>query len=199
MQNKNYLYLLIWILGLIAIASVIGYLTKPEISAWYSTLNRAPMTPPNYVFPVAWTILYGIIGACGQAIWSEQSLEFIKTLYVTQLILNWSWTPLFFHYHLTGIALVVLGVMNILVGVLICFTYSKIRTVSLLMIPYLLWILFANYLNFYIWWYNQPQLQISYLRFILLDYTVNPRKQHHAQQVSLLKLLEPLLLACKLS
>ena len=44
-------------------------LTKPEISTWYSTLNRSTLTPPNYVFPVAWTILYGIIGACGWSIW----------------------------------------------------------------------------------------------------------------------------------
>lgn len=153
MQNKNHLSLIIWIVVLIVIGGVIGSLTKPEISTWYSTLNRAPLTPPNYVFPVAWAILYGIIGACGWAIWREQSIKF-KTLYVTQLILNWSWTPLFFHYHLTGIALVVLGAIDILVGALICFIYPKIRMVSLLMIPYLLWILFASYLNFYIWWYN---------------------------------------------
>ena len=78
----------------------------------------------------------------------------IKTLYVTQLILNWSWTPLFFGFHLTGLSLVVLGVMDILVGTLIWLAYWKMRAVSLLMIPYLSWILFATYLNFYIWQYN---------------------------------------------
>jgi len=155
--NKIKLSLIIWIIGLIAIGSAIGSLTKPEISTWYSTLNRSPLTPPNYVFPVAWTILYGMIGACGWLIWRESpspKLSIIKTLYVTQLILNWSWTPLFFHYHLTGISLVVLGVMDILVGILIFLTYRKMRAVSLLMIPYLFWILFATYLNFYIWQYN---------------------------------------------
>jgi benzodiazapine receptor len=157
MQNKTHLSLIIWIVALIAIGGAIGSLTKPEISTWYSTLNRSTLTPPNYVFPVAWTILYGIIGACGWLIWRKQSfskLSVIKTLYVTQLILNWSWTPLFFHYHLTGLSLIILGSMDILVGTLICLAYRKIRVVSLLMIPYLLWILFASYLNFYIWWYN---------------------------------------------
>jgi len=143
--------------ALIAIGSIIGSLTKPEISTWYSTLNRSPLTPPNYVFPVAWTVLYGLIGVCGWLIWHESSfpkLRTIKTLYVTQLILNWSWTPLFFHYHLTGFSLIVLGAMDILIGALVFLVYSKIRSVSLLMMPYLLWILFASHLNFYIWWHN---------------------------------------------
>ena len=156
-ENKSHLSLIIWIVALIVIGSVIGSLTKPEISSWYSTLHRSTLTPPNYVFPVAWTILYGIIGACGWLIWRPQAfpkLSIIKTLYVTQLILNWSWTPLFFHYHLTGLSLVVLVAMDILVGILIFLAYRKMRAVSLLMIPYLSWILFATYLNFYIWQYN---------------------------------------------
>ena len=156
-ENKTRLSLIIWIALLIAIGAVIGSLTKPEISTWYSTLNRSTLTPPNYVFPIAWTILYGIIGTCGWLIWRESSfpkVSVIKTLYVTQLILNWSWTPLFFHYHLTALSLIVLVAMDILVGALICLAYPKGRAVSLLMIPYLSWILFASYLNFYMWWYN---------------------------------------------
>lgn len=155
--TKNHLSLIVWIMALIAIGGVIGSLTKPEINTWYSTLNRSTLTPPNYVFPVAWTILYGIIGVCGWLIWRASSfpkLSIIKTLYVAQLILNWSWTPLFFHYHLTGLSLVVLGTMDIFVFALICLAYKKIRAASLLMIPYLSWILFASYLNFYIWQYN---------------------------------------------
>ena len=156
-ENKSKLSLIIWIVALIAIGGIIGSLTKPEISSWYSVLNRSNLTPPNYVFPVAWTILYGIIGACGWVIWRESSfprLSIIKTLYVTQLILNWSWTPLFFHYHLTGLSLIVLVAMDILVCSLICLAYQKMRAASLLMIPYLLWITFATYLNFYIWQCN---------------------------------------------
>ncbi|MFM8454172.1 MAG: TspO/MBR family protein [Gammaproteobacteria bacterium] len=154
---KTHISLIVWIGTLIAIGGVIGSFTKPEISAWYSTLHRSTLTPPNYVFPIAWTILYGIIGACGWLIWGASvfpKLSIIKTLYVAQLILNWSWTPLFFHYHLTGLSLVVLVVMDILVCALICIAYRRMRAVSLLLIPYLSWILFATYLNFYIWQYN---------------------------------------------
>ena len=155
--NKSYATLLIWIVTIIAIGSIIGSLTKPEISAWYNALHRAPLTPPNYIFPVAWTILYAIIGICGWIIWRTQlfpQLIVIKCLYVIQLILNWSWTPLFFHCHLVGLSFLILASMDILVSMLVWLTYRKIRLVSLLLIPYLFWILFASYLNFYIGWYN---------------------------------------------
>lgn len=154
---KTHFSLIIWIVVLIAIGGAIGSLTKPEISSWYSTLHRSTVTPPNYVFPIAWTILYGIIGTCGWLIWRASAfpkLTAIKTLYVTQLILNWSWTPLFFHYHLTGLSLVFLGLMDILVGMIIYLTLPSIRAVSRLMIPYWLWILFATHLNYYIWQHN---------------------------------------------
>ncbi|MGN6671378.1 MAG: TspO/MBR family protein [Candidatus Nucleicultricaceae bacterium] len=157
MQYKKYFSLIIWIVAFVAIGSIIGFLTKPEISTWYSTLNRSILTPPNSVFPVAWTILYGAIGVCGSLIWRTPSfakLRTIKVLYVIQLILNWSWTPLFFYYHFTGISFIVLIFMDVLVCMLIWLVYPKIRSVSLLMIPYLLWILFASYLNFYIWQHN---------------------------------------------
>ena len=157
MQNKNYFSLIIWIVALIVIGWAIGSLTKSEISIWYSALDRSNLTPPNYVFPIAWTILYGIIGACGWIIWRTQAfqkLRLIKALYVTQLILNWSWTPFFFYYHLIGFSLIILFVMDILVSSIILLSYREIRSVSLLTLLYLLWILFATYLNFYIWQYN---------------------------------------------
>lgn len=156
-KNGNYFSLIIWITVLIAIGSTIGSLTRTEISTWYSGLKRSPLTPPNYVFPIAWSILYALIGCCGWLIWSTKTfctLRLIKSIYVLQLILNWSWTPLFFCYHLTGLSLLVLSCMIFLIGMIIWLTYPKIKTVSLLMIPYLLWILFASYLNFYIWQHN---------------------------------------------
>ena len=156
-ENKSGFFLILWIVGLILIGSIIGSLTTSEITTWYSVLNRSLLTPPNYVFPIVWTILYAALGAAGWSIWRSSSFSQIKTikaLYLIQLMLNWSWTPLFFHYHLTEVSLIILGAMDILVGTLIGFSYRKVRLGSILMIPYLAWILLATYLNFYIWWYN---------------------------------------------
>lgn len=156
-ENSARFSLIVWMVALITVGGLIGSLTKSEIGTWYSTLHRSSLTPPNYLFPLAWTILYGMIGACGWVIWRKVScpnLRVIKTLYLIQLILNWSWTPLFFGCHFTGLALIVLGAMDMVVCALIVLAYPKLRVASLLIIPYLLWILFASYLNFYIWQYN---------------------------------------------
>ena len=154
---KKWLSLILWMTTVILIGSMIGSFTKPQISTWYSTLHRSPLTPPNYIFPIAWTILYGTIGACGSILWRTGSfpqLRIIKILYVIQLMLNWSWTPIFFSYHMTGLSLLVICSMDILVGMLIWLAYPKIKSFSLLMVPYVLWILFASYLNLYIWLHN---------------------------------------------
>ncbi len=156
-QYQHYISLIIWISLLIATGSIIGSLTKTEIATWYNTLNRSSLTPANYVFPIAWTFLYTIIAICGWIIWNRPSffhLRLIKHLYIIALLLNWSWTPLFFRYHLTGFSLIVLLAMDSAVSMIIYLGYTQARSVSLLMIPYLLWILFASYLNFYIWQYN---------------------------------------------
>lgn len=157
MKIKNYVSLITWIVVLILIGSIIGSLTKAEINTWYSTLNRSPFTPPNYVFPVVWTMLYAMIATSGWIIWRTPSfpqLRLIKSLYVMQLILNWSWTPLFFSYHLIGLALICLSLIIILVTSLIIKSYQKINIAALLLMPYLLWLLLAAHLNFYIWQYN---------------------------------------------
>ena len=156
-KNKSYLSLILWVAALVLIGALIGSLTKADISDWYKHLSRSPLTPPNYIFPIAWTILYAIIGACGWLIWcmpEAPESNLVKTLYAMQLSLNWSWTSLFFHYHLTGVSLIVLVFMDIAVSMIIYVEYARNRLVSLLMIPYLLWIVFATYLNFYIWYYN---------------------------------------------
>jgi benzodiazapine receptor len=156
-QNKKYISLLLWILGLTAIGSTIGSLTKAEISHWYSLLKLSPLTPPNYVFPIVWTILYIMIGVCGHLIWENtqiQESKLLKILYLAQLVLNWAWTPIFFTLHLTGFSLSCVLVLSIVVFMIIYFSFRRIKLVSLLMVPYMLWSLFATYLNFYIWWFN---------------------------------------------
>lgn len=156
-KTKEYLSLLIWIGSLIVIGSCLGILTKSGVDSWYITLDRSPLTPPNYIFGIAWTILYAMIATSGWIIWRSNQfaeLNSIKNLYIFQLILNWSWTPLFFTYHLKGISLLCLSAIIALVALIIFKSYKKIRNAGLILIPYLLWLLFAAHLNFYIWQYN---------------------------------------------
>ncbi len=156
-KNKSYVKLIIWIVILMLIGSVIGASTKSDTDTWYKTLIRSPLTPPDYVFGIAWSILYAMIAISGWLIWEAKpfsNIKLIKGLYISQLILNWVWTPLFFSYHLTGLSLICIIMIITLVAILIFKAYKNLSSVSFLLIPYLLWLLFASHLNFYIWQYN---------------------------------------------
>ena len=157
LKIKSYVSLIIWITLLILVGSIIGFFTKSSVDTWYKTLNRSPLTPPNYLFSIAWSTLYAMIGTSGWMIWRSESLpelKPIKTLYISQLILNWLWTPIFFTYHFVGISLICLCCLTMLVILLIIKSYEKFTLCSLLLVPYLLWLLFAIHLNFYIWQHN---------------------------------------------
>lgn len=156
-ESKSYVKLSIWILTLMFIGSMLGWVTKSNVDTWYRTLVRSSLTPPNYIFRIVWSILYLMIAISGWFIWEKRScpdIKFIKRLYVAQLIFNWCWTPLFFRYHLTGAAFICLIIIIILVATLIFKTHKDLSGAALLLTPYLLWLLFAGYLNFYIWQYN---------------------------------------------
>ena len=154
---SRYSKLILWIIILLFIGSMIGVLARGGIDIWYPTLNRAPFSPPNYVFGIAWSILYTLLAISGWMIWQAtqvSNINSIKFLYMTQLLLNWCWSPFFFNEELTGIALICIVMIIILVAMLIGVSYKKMTTLSLLQIPYLCWLIFAAYLNFYIWYYN---------------------------------------------
>lgn len=157
LKINKYISLLIWIFSLIVIGAIIGILNKSYVYSWYMTLNRSPITPPNYLFGIVWSTLYSMIGTSGWIIWGShqfKDLKLIKKLYLLQLFLNWSWTFLFFRYHLTGLSLVCLSMIIILVAGIVIKSYKKINIVTLLFLPYLIWLLLAFHLNLYIWVYN---------------------------------------------
>ena len=154
--NQSYVSLLIWVVALVSIGAFIGNMTRPGVDAWYTTLQRSPLTPANYVFGIVWTILYIMLAMSGWAIWSSQhsKLGLIKIVYILQLMLNWTWAPLFFIYHQPGLALLCIGLIIALTLVVIFKTYHTIPLASYLLMPYFVWVSFASYLNFYIWLYN---------------------------------------------
>ena len=154
---QSYIFLFLWIMFLVGIGSLCGLLTKDQMFSWYLNLNRSPLTPPSYVFGIVWTILYVLIASAGWMIWNADNVNgllTIKIAYIVQLLLNWSWTPLFFTFHFIGGAFIVLISLVSVVGFLIVKTYTQLPFVSVLLIPYAAWLVCATYLQFYIWLYN---------------------------------------------
>lgn len=134
-----------------ALGGLGAFLTKGAIPSWYSTLVRPPGTPPNWVFGPVWTTLYAMIGASFALIWhrSPQSLGFTKLscVFYFQLLLNLLWTPVFFGAQNPEAALIVI----IALWVAIILSVKEFKTVSplaaFLLLPYLLWVSYATYLN----------------------------------------------------
>lgn len=146
---------LIWILFFQFIGFALGSITSAN-TEWYHTIIKSSLTPPNFVFPIVWSILYTLLALVGHFLWQnrqEQKANHILVFFIIQLVLNWLWTPIFFGWHLTGLALLdILTIIAITIYITIK-TWANYPIIAYVMLTYLLWILFASYLNFIIWIY----------------------------------------------
>ena len=152
----RYYRLLYWQMTLLFAGYLIGFISG-DVTTWYQGLNKSMLTPPNYVFGVVWSMLYLMIATSGWLIWEQTDSivpAYIKPIFVAQLFLNWCWSPLFFTFHLVNIALLIIVMLILLVGYLVVASYNRLRFVSLVLIPYLFWLIFACYLNAYISLFN---------------------------------------------
>lgn len=140
-------------LGLLAVFLVvvvgggiaIGLLTKP--GAWYAGLRKPSFNPPNWIFGPVWTVLYVFIAIAGWRIWEIDPASFAMKAWFAQLILNFSWSPLFFAAHRMGAALVVIALMFISIAAFIFTAWNLDWISASLFLPYALWVGFASALN----------------------------------------------------
>ena len=117
---------------------------------WFSTLNKPCLSPPDWVFTPVWTFLYVTIAISFILFLKTGNLKeklFPITVFVTQLILNFIWGPVFFGMENIALALIIVIALLLSIGltIFLFFRYSKVA--SLILIPYFLWVSFATYLN----------------------------------------------------
>ena len=157
-MNKNsWIKLIIWIITFELIGFSLSIMTEANIHSWYEGLNKSILTPPGFVFSIVWSILYVLLAIAGWMIWQKrENIEMRPALYlyISQLLMNWAWTPLFFQLHLIGYSLIWLLIMTFLTLLTIYSIKNKEKLVSYLLAPYFIWLLFANYLNYSIWLLN---------------------------------------------
>ncbi len=124
-------------------------------SEWYQGLNKAPWTPPGWVFGAAWTTIMICFSFYMAYLWKEEiNIRYIAGLFLIQWILNVLWNPIFFHYHQVLAALIVISALTLLVAYGLFSGFSVMKTKSLLILPYFLWLLIATSLNAYILFKN---------------------------------------------
>ena len=156
-MNNSIFRLVLWIVLLLSAGSLLGLITKNAIPSWYEGLNRSSLTPPNYVFGIAWSILYMMIATSCWWLWEHDEFMHVKPLrrlMAINLLLNWLWTPVFFYLQYTGLALLIIGLLLVSIIAMVRLARIEARPVMWLLTPYLLWVMFALYLNAFIFIYN---------------------------------------------
>lgn len=139
----NKFKLFIDILIPVAIGGIVGFIINPYID--YNSLVQPPLSPPSIVFPIVWTILYVLMGISYYLLKNSSKKE--KIIYFVQLGVNALWSLFFFigKFYLFSFIWIIL--LDVLVIFMIGIFYQNSKISGYLQIPYLIWILFATYLN----------------------------------------------------
>lgn len=138
-------------------AAVIGSSASVQnIPTWYAALEKPVLNPPNIIFGPVWTVLYVLIGLSLYLFWTAAG-KGKRSGYVAfgvQMVLNALWSVVFFGLQLPLFGVFVIALLDIMVIVTIVLFYERSRRAAYLLVPYLLWILFATYLTVSIWLLN---------------------------------------------
>lgn len=152
---KNYA---LWILLTEAVGALSGWLTREGTRIYSATVKQPPLSPPEMVFPIAWGILYALMAVGAARIAAADASEEKRRsllLFFLQLAVNFFWSIIFFNAQAFGFAFIWLLLLWVLVMLMTLSFASVDRLAARLQIPYLLWLGFAAYLNFGVWYLNR--------------------------------------------
>lgn len=142
------------------LAGVIGSLfTVPSLESWYSTLARPELSPPNWVFGPVWTTLFALMGIAAFLVWkkglNQKDVRVALGVFAVQLVLNTMWSIIFFNLQSPLWAFIDLVVLWIAIILTMILFYKISKSAIWLLLPYILWVSFAGYLNYMIWILNR--------------------------------------------
>lgn len=154
---KKFLAYFIPILLTFAVGALGSYVQGNALKEWYPMLIKSPITPPAMVFPIAWGVLYLLIGISAGTMLAKGDMSVLR-LWLLQLLLNFLWSVCFFALRSPFMGLLVILALDVAVFAYIIHAASRQPVAAWLFVPYLLWLIFATYLNGYIYVSNQkPQ------------------------------------------
>ncbi len=149
MQKQKLTNLLLFIIGTELVGALSGIVTGGNFRTVYTTLNQPPFAPPGWLFPVAWSILYALMGISAYLIYqtAHPKRKTALILYGIQLFVNFLWSPVFFRLQSRiGATVVILLLLALIVVMLVYFRQIR-KAAAWLNLPYLLWTAFAAYLT----------------------------------------------------
>lgn len=125
---------------------------------WYKSLQLPTTTPPDWIFPIAWHIIFICFVIAALIVWNrfkrDSNFWVLITLFCTNAILNVLWTYLFFAKHLIGAALFTAIGLEAITIALAALIYQRSSLTAVLLAPYIIWSAFAIYVNTMIWYLN---------------------------------------------
>ena len=148
-----------WFLFLIFLATCLaagstGAVFQP--GDWYKSLDKPRWTPPDWVFPVAWSILYLCIAAAAARAAPVEGSAYAMATFALQIALNTLWTPIFFGLRKMGGGMLVIAGLWVAVAATMILFFQLDRIAGVLFVPYLAWVTIAAALNFSVWRRNTP-------------------------------------------
>lgn len=147
---KYYQKVILFLIVNFAALGIGGLLQDPgPMGAWYQNLNKAPWTPPGWVFGAAWTFIMLCFSFFMAELTQHESRNKLITLFSIQFVLNVIWNPIFFSHHLIGVALVTISCLTLLVAYFFFGYAKKMKSYALLIAPYFIWLCIATSLNAY--------------------------------------------------
>ncbi len=124
-------------------------------SEWYSQLEKAPWTPPGWVFGFAWTtIMIAFAFFMMYALDDFKHKRLLLSLFILQWMFNVLWNPMFFYFHQTGLSLIVILILTLILIALFILSWKTMSWKVLLISPYIVWLIIACSLNAYIFLKN---------------------------------------------
>ena len=157
-MKSNLKTYILWIGLALGTGVLAGFLTREATQMYSELLSKPPLSPPAALFPVVWTILYTLMGISSARVWlSKNSAAKAMgiNVFITQLVVNFFWSLIFFNAQAYGFAFLWLILLWILILWMIVLFSRVDRVAALLQIPYLLWVSFAGYLNYGVWMLNR--------------------------------------------
>ncbi len=139
-----------------------GAFFKPD--AWYASLRKPPWCPPDWLFPLAWGVLYLTIASAGWLVWQVSGFmgaEKALVIFCLHLILNFAWSVIFFGLKRMDWAFFEIVLFWGTLVITILLFYQINRTAAYLLLPYLAWATFAGTLNYSVWQLNKAELSKS--------------------------------------
>jgi translocator protein len=138
--------LLVFIIAVVGIGWLVGATNLP--GAWYASLNKPPFNPPNWVFAPAWTVLYILVAIAGWLTWVQEQNGRALQLWFAQMLLNFSWPPIFFGLHNVSFGLAIILMLLATIAAFMLVQAKANRLAALLFMPYAAWVSFASLLNY---------------------------------------------------